>query len=93
MKVRELIDILRTHDPEQGVAVCVGDHHYGPADRRSHGPMCVGLLNHYAGQVVIIGNLGFLRDNGNWSLVREKEDGTKPAWVSEDTEERGADHR
>ena len=58
MKVAELIEILKTCDPDLPVATHANNHSYNSGtDSGSHGPMRVALLHTCGGDHICIGNL------------------------------------
>lgn len=70
MKVKELIEVLKMCDPELPVATHANNHTYmSDNNRRTHGPLQIGLLKTYGGDHVVIGNIIRRNINGpNWRV-------------------------
>lgn len=66
----ELAKILLAQ-PNMPVATHANNHTYaGHGDRDSHGPLKVGILHHYSGQHIVIGNISKKQINPpNWYVV------------------------
>lgn len=83
MRSHELAHLLLTL-PDLPVATHAHNHTYsGGGDAGSHGPLKVGLLKHYSGEHIVIGNISRRNINApNW-CVTEMFYGDAPAeWRS-----------
>lgn len=69
MTSHELANLLLTL-PNLPVGTFANNHTYVAADRKTHGPLKVGLLKHYVGQHILIGNFFRLDINApNWFVT------------------------
>ncbi len=75
MKVKQLIEILKTVDGDLPVAISANNDEYfsaKEADGTSHGELCVSLAYHYAGNHILIGNQ-YNKDlnSPNWYILKD----------------------
>ena len=65
--------------PDKPIALSVYDHVYSTAaNLQGHGPLSIGLLRHYAGEHIVIGDIRAEPENadrGNWHVKQILWDG------------------